>query len=257
MIAKIRSLPRRSPQHQPEPYASPDAVSTDPTYCLVSYSCGHYLIVQGSASEININQLPEVSEVTALNDLKRLPTHKHIALPRRCARDTCAASSSWSSWKPRTLRYVVDLTEVLKALANQYYMLGFKYHKIPFSRRVRFAGRVDCALAHEQYAISSTPREQDPFFEPWLLAQEFVGYSKDLLTADSALSEVREACLELNSARQLIGILVRQLRELEVAVSMMESCVARDESAEAYDDLPTKGNFAALQAKSRWRTRTV
>lgn len=254
MLKAIKKVMTKATPRRPATSTGP--VPAETTHTLLTFDCGHYQIIEDDGGFIELTKLTVVSPETALKDLSRFATTKCISAECRCSRESCQPGVSWKSWRGRAEQDVADVAEILDASFLQYFLFGKKYHKIPFSHRALFAQDADCALAHEQYAISSKPRTIDPFFDPWTLALDNVNLAKVLLMDQCTLSDVKDAFAELNEARSEIGVIVGKLHELHYAIATMEEdVISGDADRWNNDGLPKRGVLACVETKRRWMAR--
>jgi hypothetical protein len=155
-----------------------------------------------------------------------MATDQHIASCKNCPK--CQEPVSVSFWRARANEAIRDLRDNIYAgMKRNYLENGALYVTLDFSQKAKYAHDDRCAVAHQQFWISKTPRHQDPYFAP----MENILYlcdQADLILKDSKThADVKEAFVHVNNARAEVGRLIAPLDDLMSGVRLISEVGSR------------------------------
>lgn len=158
-------------------------------------------------------------ERTAADDLANVPTNRHVESTELCLR--CQEPMSLSVWKARAQKDIDEMRHLRAGSKTMYLETAAKYYQLDFSQKARYSNDERCALTHEQFWISKTPRSEDPFFAPIDSILQLCGQAQQALNTSKTPEDVKEAFGHINKARAELGSIIAPLDLLLTGVELM------------------------------------
>jgi hypothetical protein len=202
------------------------------TTTLITWARGHFCIRHSTSYQSKKTTLQAACDDfwflsdTADEDLSDMATDQHIASGENCPKFQEPVSVSF--WRVRANEAISDLRDTIYAGIKRIYLeTGARYVTLDFSQKARYAHDDRCALAHQQFWISKTPRHQDPFFAPLENILSLCDQADLILKDSKTHADVKKAFVHVNSARAEVGRLIAPLDDLMSGVRLISEVASR------------------------------
>ena len=191
---------------------------------------------------------------TAEDDLANVATDRHVSSQKNCPR--CQEPVGVSFWRTRAKEGVSKL-RLLQAGSKQMYLeTGAQYWALDFSQKAKYAHEATCALAHEQFWISTTPRSEDPLFAPIDEILRLCDQADAILKTSKTHWEVKQAFVQINNARAHVGSIIGPLGSLLDGVELMATAKSRSSENKVSDEgLPSRETMVCITKAMSWFRR--
>ncbi|KAF2158567.1 hypothetical protein M409DRAFT_61543 [Zasmidium cellare ATCC 36951] len=135
-------------------------MKTELDYCLLTYTCDCAATIASTEDHDE-----EQSSEREPFEFGRCRIVERQNFDRDCDDPLCKCKDSAESRKKEVHRLIRQIQSRCRENSTAYIKLGQRYHSCLLRARMRLSNSKLCAPAHEQFAISTTPRRDDPFFK--------------------------------------------------------------------------------------------